>query len=48
MLNETLVFDSEDENRFTGTETRPNEMVAVPIERAGMGKVGKSGRGRGQ
>jgi hypothetical protein len=36
MLNETLVLDSDDEYRLTGTETRPKEMVAVPIERAGM------------
>src|SRR5262245_51511281 len=36
MLKDTLAFDSDDENRFTGTETRPNEIVAVPIVRAGM------------
>ena len=48
MLNDTLDLDSDDEYRLTGTETRPNEIVAVPIERAGMGEVGKSGRGRGQ
>jgi hypothetical protein len=36
MLNETLDFDSEEEYRFTGTETRPNEMVAVAMERAGI------------
>jgi hypothetical protein len=29
MLNDTLLFDSEDEYRLTGTETRPNEIVAV-------------------
>jgi len=39
MLNETLAFDSEDEYRFTGTETSPKEIVAVAIERAGMGKT---------
>jgi hypothetical protein len=36
MLNDTLLFDSEDEYRLTGTETRPNEIVAVAIERGGM------------
>jgi hypothetical protein len=36
MLNETLAFDSDDEKICTGTETRPNEMVAVAIFRAGM------------
>jgi hypothetical protein len=36
MLNETLDFDSADEKIWTGTETRPNEMVAVAILRAGM------------
>jgi hypothetical protein len=36
-LNETLDFDSEDEYRFTGTETRPKEIVAVAMERAGIG-----------
>jgi hypothetical protein len=36
MLNDTLLFDSDDEYRLTGTETRPNEMVAVAIERGGM------------
>jgi hypothetical protein len=36
MLNDTLAFDSDDEYRLTGTETRPNEIVALPIERAGM------------
>ena len=38
MLNETLAFDSADEKRLTGTETSPNEMVAVPMERAGIGR----------
>jgi hypothetical protein len=37
MLNETLAFDSEDEKICTGTDTSPNEMVAVAILRAGMG-----------
>jgi hypothetical protein len=41
MLNETLDFDSDVECRFTGTETSPKEMVAVPIERAGIGRLGK-------
>jgi hypothetical protein len=36
MLKETLAFDSADEYRLTGTETRPNEMFAVAIERAGI------------
>src|SRR3954468_5956147 len=36
MLKDTFVFDSEDEYRFTGTDTRPNEIVAVAIERAGI------------
>jgi hypothetical protein len=43
MLNDTLLFDSEDEYRLTGTETSPNEIVAVAIERAGM--VGNQGGG---
>jgi hypothetical protein len=37
MLKDTLDFDSDEEYRFTGTETRPKEMVAVAIERAGIG-----------
>jgi hypothetical protein len=37
MLNDTLDFDSLDEKRLTGTETRPNEIVAEAIERAGIG-----------
>jgi hypothetical protein len=36
MLNDTLLFDSDDEYRLTGTETRPNEIVAVAMERGGM------------
>jgi hypothetical protein len=36
MLNEMLALDSEDEYRFTGTETRPKEIVAFEIERAGI------------
>jgi hypothetical protein len=32
-----LAFDSAAEYRFTGTETRPKEIVAVPMARAGMG-----------
>jgi len=39
MLNDTLDFDSEEEYRLTGTETSPNEMVAVPMERAAMSVV---------
>jgi len=41
MLNETLALDSADEKMLTGTETRPKEIVAVPIDRAGIGVVGK-------
>jgi hypothetical protein len=41
MLNETLAFDSADEKIWTGTETRPKEIVAVPMLRAGMGETGK-------
>jgi hypothetical protein len=33
---------------LTGTETRPKEIVAVPIERAGMGRGGKREAGRGK
>jgi hypothetical protein len=40
MLKDTLVFDSEDEYRFTGTLTSPKEIVAVAMERAGMGATG--------
>ena len=36
MLNDTLALDSADEYRLTGTETSPNEIVAVAMERAGM------------
>jgi hypothetical protein len=36
MLNDTLDFDSAEEYRLTGTETSPNEMVAVPMDRAAM------------
>src|SRR5690242_7304389 len=36
ILNETLALDSDDEYRFTGTETRPNEIVAAAIGRAGI------------
>jgi hypothetical protein len=36
MLKDTLDLDSDDEYRLTGTETRPNEIVAVPMDRAGM------------
>jgi hypothetical protein len=47
MLNETLVLDSDDEKMLTGTETSPNEIVAVPIERAGMeGREEGSGKRR--
>src|SRR5688500_15769730 len=45
MLNDTLDFPSEDEYRLTGTETSPNEMVAVPMDRAAMG-VGMRGNER--
>jgi hypothetical protein len=38
MLKDTLVLDSDDEYRLTGTETSPKEMVAVAIERAAMGR----------
>jgi hypothetical protein len=37
MLKDTLDLDSDEEYRFTGTETRPKEIVAVAIERAGIG-----------
>jgi hypothetical protein len=37
MLKDTLALDSDDEKMLTGTETSPKEIVAVPIERAGMG-----------
>ena len=40
MLNDTLALDSADEYRLTGTDTRPNEMVAVAMERAGMDRPG--------
>jgi hypothetical protein len=43
MLNETLALDSADEYRLTGTDTRPKEIVALAIERAGM----ERGRGAG-
>jgi hypothetical protein len=49
MLNDTLDLDSDEEYRLTGTETRPKEMVAVPIERAGIavtrGAEGEEGMG---
>jgi hypothetical protein len=32
-----FAFDSEAEKRFTGTDTSPNEIVAVPMARAGIG-----------
>jgi hypothetical protein len=37
MLKDTLDLDSDEEYRLTGTETRPKEMVAVAMERAGIG-----------
>jgi hypothetical protein len=37
MLKETLALDSADEKICTGTDTRPKEIVAVAIFRAGMG-----------
>jgi hypothetical protein len=40
MLNEMLDLDSDEEYRLTGTDTKPNEMVAVPMERAAMRSVG--------
>jgi hypothetical protein len=36
MLKLTVAEDSLAEYRDTGTETSPNEMVAVPIERGGI------------
>jgi hypothetical protein len=36
MLNETVAADSAEEYSFTGTETRPKEIVAEPIGRAGI------------
>jgi hypothetical protein len=47
MLNDTLALDSDDEYRLTGTETRPKEMVAVPIERAGMAGTRDAGVRKG-
>jgi hypothetical protein len=41
MLNDTLDADSDDENRLTGTETSPKEIVALAMERAGMGEPEK-------
>jgi hypothetical protein len=43
MLNDTLDLDSDDEYRLTGTETRPKEMVALPMERAGMAETREAG-----
>jgi len=37
MLNETLAADSDDEYTCTGTETSPKDMVAVLMDRAGIG-----------
>ena len=45
-MKETLALDSADEYRFTGTETRPKEMVALEIERAGMGVLRLVHRGK--
>ena len=39
MLNETLVLDSDEEYIWMGTETSPKEIVAVPIDRAGIGEA---------
>src|SRR5450755_1121879 len=36
MLKEIAAFDSLAENRFTGIETRPKEMVAVPFGLSAM------------
>src|SRR5688572_27455902 len=36
ILNDTLAFDSADEYRLTGTETRPNEMFAPAMALAGI------------
>jgi hypothetical protein len=44
MLNETFDFDSDAEYRFTGTDTSPKEIVALAMERAGMGREA-AGRG---
>jgi hypothetical protein len=50
MLKDTLDFDSLDEKRLTGTETRPKEIVAEAIERAGIGGSdrGKAARALGR
>lgn len=45
MLKDTLVFDSEEEYRLTGTLTSPKEIVAVAIERAAMARAGRGWRG---
>jgi hypothetical protein len=37
MLKLIAADDSLEENRLTGTETSPKEIVAEPIVRAGMG-----------
>jgi len=36
MLKLTLADDSLEENKFTGTETSPKEIVADPIDLAAM------------
>jgi hypothetical protein len=36
MLKDTLARDSDEEYTWTGTETRPKEIVAVPVERTGI------------
>ena len=41
MLKEMLAEDSAVENRLTGTETSPKEIVAEPMERAGMMRSGR-------
>jgi len=40
MLNDTLALDSADEYRLTGTDTRPNEMVAVAMGTSWHGSAG--------
>jgi hypothetical protein len=39
MLKLIALEDSLEENRFTGTETSPKEIVAEPIDRAVIEKV---------
>jgi hypothetical protein len=39
MLKLTLAEDSLEENRLTGTETNPKEIVAFPMDLAAMSRV---------